>query len=661
MILSTVTLLAASVVNACCDGIWIDHTLVGDSYTSGCGSDYENWASEQPDNYGGNEQYAAISYNEDGAWADYQTYNLMECGCQKDITSGCTEVEGWRMIEDDVDGYCYYVMENTTDWETCSTLCTSLSMDMLCIEDESDNELVMSFKECTTCDWVDHCSDDLAEECCPPVWLGLEQETEQGAWNWVDSSCASEFTNWNGGQTPGFYSTDEYFAVLGEWVTAGVWYTAPSSSEWTEALCGCQIVTEDACDTDNGWVSYVSESMAQTCYLFSDTGMSFEDCQLHCAEYSDATMLCITGSGDNDFVNDQITCTPAPPPFVFIPPTCFWHHSHLREELLWYGIGIPCFIVMAIVTVHMVLIIYSGAGSKNRGVNMDGDATGQSPSGRRIDLSVVPNPLNSAYGRLLDMPFEASETETQISANSEVDETVNMWLLRGAVAEIVFAMGLGGIGCTMLLHNHWIACSLFLDAIEGFVCFCSKVTIVLASYYVYTNLSPLSLKVAGIWIHIFAAAKFCMGLASFNIFVGYMIFGSKDDEFDNFCLAAHFFYSALLSMIVFQTITGVALYGVHINVVNSIGDINRFYEVAGVWWAILVLGTFGVGVSIWLVGADFMIQEDRDGFQKIGVYFSVASFFQACAGTAIFCINSRVRAHFRGPKGEKTIQMMEKK
>jgi len=152
-----------------------------------------------------------------------------------------------------------------------------------------------------------------------------------------------------------------------------------------------------------------------------------------------------------------------------------------------------------------------------------------------------------------------------------------------------------------------------------------------------------------------------MGLASFNIFVGYMIFGSEDDEYDNFCLAAHFFYSALLSMIVFQTITGVALYGVHINAVNAIGDINRFYEVTGVWWAILVLGTFGVGVSIWLVGVDFMIQEKRDGFQKIGVYFSIASFFQACAGTAIFSINSRVRAHFKGPKGEKTIQMMEKK
>jgi len=629
-----------------------------------CASTYDNWATGQPDNYGGSEQYAAISYNqESGFWADYQTYNLMECGCQMSNTGSCSDNAGWRTIEHD--DFCYYVMENTTDWQTCSSLCTELSMDMLCIEDVAQDllilYLILESKECTTCKWVDHCADELETECCPPVWLGLEQESEEGVWNWVDDTCASEYANWNGGQEPGFYSTDELYAVLGEWETAGTWYTAPSRTAWTEALCGCQIVTEEECDTENGWVSYVSDSMEQTCYHFSTIGSSFESCQDQCAEYS-ADMLCITSFGENNFVNDQITCTPARPPFMFIPPTCFWHHSHLREEMLWYGLGIPCFIVMFFVTVHMVLIIYRGAGSKNRGVNMDGDEpSGQSPSVRRIDLSVVPNPLNSAYGRLLDMPFEASETETQISANSEVDEIVNMWLLRGAVAEIVFAMGLGGIGCTMLLHNHWIACSLFLDAIEGFVCFCSKVTIVLASYYVYKNLSPLSLKVAGVWIHIFAAAKFCMGLASFNIFVGYMIFGSEDDEFDNFCLAAHFFYSALLSMIVFQTITGVALYGVHINAVNAIGDINRFYEVAGVWWAILVLGTFGVGVSIWLVGVDFMIQEERDGFQKIGVYFSIASFFQACAGTAIFSINSRVRAHFKGPKGEKTIQMMEKK
>merc|ERR1719499_57001 len=351
-----------------------------------------------------------------------------------------------------------------------------------------------------------------------------------------------------------------------------------------------------------------------------------------------------------------------PPFFVFAP--CFWHDSHLREEWLWFGLGVPCIVIMFVIVVHMSLIVYNGAGGKSAGaVNMGEAQTTSGKGARRIDLSVVPNPLSSAYGRLLDMPYEASESEPEIRANTEVDETVNTWLLRGAVAEIVFAMGLGGLGCTMLLHAHWIEVSLYIDAIEGLLCFGCKVVIIMSSYYVYTNLSALSREVCGYWIHWFALAKFLMGVASLFVFVGYIIFAMEDDLPYNFCLAAHYFYSSLLSMIVFQTLTGIALYKIHINVVNKIGDINRFYEVVGIWWAVLVFGTFMVGVAIWLIGADFMIKPDdeRDGFHKIGIYFSRASVCQASAGTAIFCINSRVRAHFAGPRGEKTIQMMEKK
>jgi len=657
MILTTTSIImAVSVVNACCDGIWIDYKLVEGSYTWGdsCSSTYENWATDQPDNYGGNEMFAAISYTtDDGTWNDYETYDLVECGCQTDNPGNCAAINGWRTIE--AETICYYISENTTDWNSCSDHCHELTAEMLCIEDVNQNNLISGNQACTTCAWVDKCA-PFGWPCCPPLWLGLEQETTDGEWSWVDETCLSDYTNWNRFREPAHYSTDENFAVLGQWDLPGTWYTAPGEV-WDEAMCGCQIITEEACDTEGGWLSYTSESDVQTCYYISGVNnrTTWEGCREKCDELG-ADRLCINNIGENMFLFSQVAC-------LFQFPQCFWHESHLREEALWYGLGVPCFVVMFVVTVHMILIIYNGAGSRNRGsVQMDNDDTsGKSPSVRRIDLSVIPNPLNSAYGRLLDIPYEASETETQVSAHIEVDETVNKWLLRGAVAEIVFAMGLGGIGCTMLLHHHFIACSLFLDAIEGFVCFCSKVTIVIASYYVYTNLSPLSISVTGWWVHIFAAAKFMMGLASFNIFVGYMIFGSEDDDPENFCLAAHFFYSALLSIIVFQTITGVALYGVHINVVNAIGDINRFYDITGVWWAILVLGTFGVGISTWLVGADFMILDERDGFQKIGVYFSIASFFQACAGTAIFCINSRVRAHFRGPKGEKTIQMMEKK
>jgi len=380
--------------------------------------------------------------------------------------------------------------------------------------------------------------------------------------------------------------------------------------------------------------------------------MNYSSCSETCASLS-ANMLCVLDANQNAFLHGEITCAmPPPPPPIFFP-MCFWHYSHLREELLWYGIGVPCFIVMGLVIIHMHMGLVSSG---------EGEQSGEGLSSvRKVDLSVVTKTRNSsAYGLLLEMPYEESESVIEIRANCEVDETINRWLLRGAIGEIIFAIGLGGLGVTMLLHNERIDVSLFLDALEGFVCFCAKVVIVMSSYFVINHMSQLSKKVALCWIHVFAIAKLFMGLASFCIFVAYMIFGMDDDDFYNFCLAAHVFYSSLLSMIVFQTITGVALYGIQIRAINQIGSYSVFYDIVGFWWKILIVGTFGVGVFVWLIGANFMIKEKRDGFRLIGTYFAFASFFQACAGVSIFVINARVRAYFASSKGPKTIQMMEK-
>lgn len=651
MFLSVFSLIAAYLVEACCEGIWIGFEY--DSGTSqyawadgGCTSTYTNWGTNLPDNYGSNELYAAIVYNStDGIWNDYETYDKMQCGCQDVTTPGsCATHAGWRTIDSNPE--CYFIHENNTDWETCEGLCTDISATMLCIEDVAQNTVVHDEIDCEMCAWFDHCN-IVNETCCAPLWLGIEQETLSGSWAWSDT-CSSSYANWNGVATPDHYAEDELYAVLGEFESVGTWYTAPAA--WGEAKCGCQLATQWPCA--EGFMSYNSSTFEQTCYYISSSTMDHAACVSLCTSLG-ANMLCVLDSDQNAYLKDEVTCIV--PPFFMPSFSCFWHESHLREELVWYGLGIPCFIVMAIVATHMGLIVYAGAGSKK------GTGAGVIQQHGRVDLTVVPLPSTSSYGRLLDMPYEASESEPEIRANAEVDNMVNTWLLRGAVAEMVFAIGLGGIGCTMILHNRRIEVSLYVDAIEGLVCFFSKLIIVMSSYKVYTNLSELSRKVCGYWIHVFALAKFLAGIASFHIFIGYMIFAAEDDKFYNFCLAAHFFYSALLSVIVFQTLTGVALYRIHIGAVNQIGDINRFYEVAGFWWAILVLGTFGVGIAVWLVGADFMITDDRDGFEKIGIYFSIASCFQFCAGAAIFCINTRVRAHFGGPRGAKTIQMMVKK
>lgn len=661
-------LVIVNLADACCDGIWIDfryEATVGDFAwnSSSCASTYTHWNDSQPDNYGGQEWFAGISYQTaNGTWRDYESYSEMECGCQI-TSSSCDALSGWRSVTDGVT--CYYISENHTDWDTCKADCADISAEMLCIEDFETNDLIYQDDHCTVCDWMDYCDttlDAVNATCCAGLWIGIEQVSTEGEWEWTDSGCSSSYANWNGYE-PQHYGEDEYFAVIAEWETAGAWYSVPGTDDYTEAYCGCEIVTESACDTD--WISYNSSDFVQTCYYINKTEtVSYGTCWDMCDALS-ADMLCVLDTNQNTALYAEVTCTSSGGGFFFGGGGCFWHESHLREEWLWHLLGTLCFIVQGLVTIHMFLIVFRGAGKQIGGTVMpiESNEEGGTTKPRRVDLSVVPNPMKSAYGRLLDMPYEASESEPEIRANGEVDEMINTWLLRGAVAEIVFAMGLGGLGCTMLLHHHRISVSLYLDAIEGFICFVSKVVIVTAAYKVQQNLSALSREVAWYWIYIFGTAKFFMGIASFLVFVAYMIFGSDDSSWgakSGFCMSAHLFYSALLSEIVFQTITGVALYGIHIRAVNKIGSISVFYEVVGFWWVILVLATFAVGIFIWMIGANFMIQENRDGFQKIGVYFSFASFFQACAGASIFCINSRVRAHFASSKGEKTIQMMEK-
>merc|ERR550534_1972169 len=121
-------------------------------------------------------------------------------------------------------------------------------------------------------------------------------------------------------------------------------------------------------------------------------------------------ITCIQDQQENDFLYDNIGCSPYWP----AEEDCSWERSILVEDGLWLGVGIPCFVVILIVFLHMSGIVTVGIGvtlASNVGnVNLEADANGGATTSK------------SAYGRLID-------TGPEDVASKNVDSLMNRWIL----------------------------------------------------------------------------------------------------------------------------------------------------------------------------------------------------------------------------------------
>lgn len=256
--------------------------------------------------------------------------------------------------------------------------------------------------------------------------------------------------------------------------------------------------------------------------------------------------------------------------------------------------------------------------------------------------------LKSAYGVLLDVSDVAVD----------VDKKIEAWVFRAAVASLFYAFMLFALAVTTVLHIAAVEVTFVVDGLEAFLMFLCKLAVGVCAHHVHRRMSRLSRTVAGRWILVLALSMDAMALVTLGIMFAALGAEMESSKWQsNFCLAEFLFLGSLVLSLPFQSLAAFALFRIQERAQVFVADKQVFSRVVGNHWQVLVMGTFGLGVGLWLVGAllAFHRRHSMDPLLWMTLSYVVAAGSQGLSGMAMLSINKAVRRHFQTPQGKLTL------
>ncbi|MFN4844548.1 MAG: C-type lectin domain-containing protein, partial [Dolichospermum sp.] len=161
-------------------------------WASGETSTYTNWAPGQPDNGGGNEDYAGMNWGGAGKWNDYpSTVSLRGI-----IENKFFEYNGSK-----------YLLTGSGTWQQAQAQAQSLGGNLVTVNNQAEQ------------DWLVSTFGDSER-----LWIGLTDEVTEGQFRWANGET-STYTNWAPGQPDNFWNED--YVHIGsngkwnDWTSAG--------------------------------------------------------------------------------------------------------------------------------------------------------------------------------------------------------------------------------------------------------------------------------------------------------------------------------------------------------------------------------------------------------------------------------------------------------
>eukprot|EP00415_Alexandrium_ostenfeldii_P001084 UN1084 len=188
-----------------------------------------------------------------------------------------------------------------------------------------------------------------------------------------------------------------------------------------------------------------------------------------------------------------------------------------------------------------------------------------------------------------------------------------------------------------------------------FVC---KLTVGAGAHHVHRRLSRVSRAVTGCWVLVIALSMDAMAVCALGITVSYWwaeIELSKSVA--DFCMLGYVFCWSLFLSMGFQSCAAFALFRIQERAEVCVADRHVFSRIIGNHWSVLVGGTFGVGIGLWIVGALFVFLpgSSLDPFEWMGLFYLFAASCQAISGLSMLSINNAVRKYFESPEGKASL------
>ncbi len=176
--------------NGSSDQYWIGYTDKDSEnnwkWVTGENSSYTNWTSGEPNNDGGDENYAAIGKS--GQWNDEENSSKYVGGLIYETdTFSPTKTIYYNNVRYDL--YQYPV-----SWHDAKQLCEDLGGHLVVVTSTDENKAVADLIEGSS--WNDY-------------WIGCSDEDNEGEWKWITGE-KFEYSNWNDGE-PSNSSGIEHF------------------------------------------------------------------------------------------------------------------------------------------------------------------------------------------------------------------------------------------------------------------------------------------------------------------------------------------------------------------------------------------------------------------------------------------------------------------
>lgn len=249
----------------------------------------------------------------------------------------------------------------------------------------------------------------------------------------------------------------------------------------------------------------------------------------------------------------------------------------------------------------------------------------------------------SNYGQLL----EACERQ------SEVDNTVDRWIVIGAWASMAYGVTLVLLSVTTMCHvNFGIGFGFGVDGLEAVLLSALQVLICGSACMVQKHLSTASRHVVQWWVLAFALAKLGMAVGDFILAIMYFneTLGGFVKQNSSFCTAGYLFLWMLMTSMICQSVAGTAFARIHVGAVQQMGGAAQVTKIIGCSGLLLIFTTFGAGMGLGLCGALFIFDNSNDTIDPmagISITYFGAALCQFLAGAALLRANTQVRAYFQ--------------
>lgn len=250
---------------------------------------YSFWNDSEPNNSGGSENYAHLSYNAGGKWNDLALSD-------PNAAVGGFIVEYEPQLTDTVqgNGHTYEVYKGQTNWAAAKEFA-----------EKKDGHLVTitSAEEQTTV------YQKIVAKFGENLWIGASDEKKEGAWEWVTGESFA-YKNWNDSQPDNWEGNEHYAHVYGN---TGRWNDVPLSNSSIKGF-----IVEYDCNHD--W-KIESTTVEATC---TQTGIAV----VKCAKCGQTQSVGYRANGELlDSTTYEWTTTPPPPNAVQVEKKTQYRYS----------------------------------------------------------------------------------------------------------------------------------------------------------------------------------------------------------------------------------------------------------------------------------------------------------------------------------------------